>query len=544
MPNSLNHASFRLHPASLLRRAILGLLLLGAAALLIFGPRSEGEHPADPSFTVIQYWEKWTGNEGEQLKQIVDLFNKTTGKQKKIFVQLLTQSEIDKKTLMATANGVPPDVAGLWDKQLPQFAALDALEPLDDLAAAHGINESYYKRVYWNACKYEGKLYGLVSTPATMALHYNKRIFQENADKLRAAGLDPYRAPRNIAELDRYAQALDEWDGAKGSGRLRRAGYLHIEPGWYIDVSLIWFGGEPYDEAHRRLLLDSPQSIAAFDWVRSYSLRLGEDAMQRFKGGLGNFDSPQNAFLAGQVAMEQQGAWMANFIENRMPSMNRWGVSEEELKRERRFAEIKPGMSLAKVEELLGPPASAKIWKAGPSQLTLEFENNLVTTVTPGLRPVAERRKICEWAAAPFPSSDGRPNVTYAQFDVLVIPRGARHVKEAFEFIAFVNRQDISEKLCSMHCKDSPLANVSRAFIENHPNPYIEVFEELANSPNARAVPPVPTWPAVSDEMGVASEAVYTLRQTPEQALHDAQRRKQAELDRFFEVNDKRRKRE
>src|SRR5437868_12847919 len=217
------YSSFILHPSSLIRRAVLGLLFMGAAALLILGPRPEGEHPADPSFTVIQYWEKWTGNEGEQLKQIVDLFNKTTGREKKIFVQLLTQSEIDKKTLMATANGVPPDVAGLWDKQLPQFAALDALEPLDDLAAAHGINESYYKKVYWNACKYEGKLYGLVSTPPTRAPHYNKRIFQENAGKLRAAGLDPDRPPRTIAEPDRHTHALDQWEDSQCQRRLRRA---------------------------------------------------------------------------------------------------------------------------------------------------------------------------------------------------------------------------------------------------------------------------------------------------------------------------------
>ena len=53
----------------------------------------------------------------------------------------------------ASAAGVPPDIAGLWDAQLVQFAAMDALEPLDALATAHGITGDYYKPIYWDACQ-------------------------------------------------------------------------------------------------------------------------------------------------------------------------------------------------------------------------------------------------------------------------------------------------------------------------------------------------------------------------------------------------------
>ena len=59
----------------------------------------------------------------------------------------------------------------------------------------------------------------------------------------------------------------------------------------------------------------------------------------------------------------------------------------------------------------------------------------------------------------PFPSAvPGLEDVTFADFDALVIPQGARHKQEAFEFIAYVNRQDVMEKLCKLHCKNSPLA--------------------------------------------------------------------------------------
>src|SRR5438445_12323814 len=109
------------------------------------------------------------------MQQIVDDFNRTVGREKKIYVRYLSITAVDKKTLISTAAGVPPDVAGLWDAQVAQFADLDAIEPLDELAGACGINESMYKRVIWETCTYAGHLWALPTTPAGVALHYNKR---------------------------------------------------------------------------------------------------------------------------------------------------------------------------------------------------------------------------------------------------------------------------------------------------------------------------------------------------------------------------------
>jgi multiple sugar transport system substrate-binding protein len=461
-----------------------GLLALAAAGVLVFGPRAGADRPKDR--VVVTYWEKWTGNEAAQMKQIVDDFNRTVGAQKGIYVEYLSMSNVNQKTLVATAAGVPPDVAGLWDTQLTQFAAIDALEPLDELAAAKGINANYYKPVYWKGCRYNGRLWGLVSTPAAVALHYNKRIFQENSTKLRTAGLDPNRAPSTLDELDRYAKVLDEFDERK---RIKRAGYLPMEPGWFLVHTGYWFGGQVFDAKTQRFTLTDPKILKAFNWIRDYSQRLGKDSMTEFRSGLGGFNSAQNPFLTGDVVMNQQGPWMANYIENLKPSMNRWKMSKEEEKR----------------------------------------------------LPLEKRRANYEWAAAPFPSAvPGQKNVTYAGFDVLVIPRGARHQKEAFEFIAYVNQQGPMEKLCSMHCKNSPLRQSSESFKLNHPNPYIDVFEELASSPNAYGIPPVPIWPEVVEEMGVAAQRVYLLEMTPEAAMRQSQTRLQQKYDAFRAIQEAR----
>ena len=64
-----------------------------------------------------------------------------------------------------------------------------------------------------------------------------------------------------------------------------------------------------------------------------------------------------------------------------------------------------------------------------------------------------------EWGVAAFPSADPErlPNVSYADSDVLVIPAGAKHPREAFEFIRYLTKQGPMEKFCLGQRKFSPL---------------------------------------------------------------------------------------
>ena len=465
------------------RRIVFSLIAVVAASFLVFGaPKTANDVPAD--FVIVRYWEKWTGNEASQMRQIVDDFNRTVGREKKIHVQYMSMSQIDEKALVSIAAGVPPDIAGLWDPQVVQFAALGALQPLDDLAASHGITADTYLPVYWEGCKYRGKLYALVSTPASIALHYNKLLLQENAERLRAAGLDPTRPPRTIDELGRYSAVLEKRDASK---QLERAGYMPLQS-WYVPFTVYWFGGELFDASTQRFLLDSPQSIRAYEWIKSYSDRLSTQVVQSFVSShnVDNFDTPQNPFLTGVLAMQQQGPWMANYVMHLKPSFS----------------------------QVLVPTAQEKT--------------------------LPRRTDNFGWGVAPFPSADGRENVAYCSFDSLCIPVGARHPKEAFEFIAYVNRHDVSEKLNTMHCKNTQLRHVSQKFFDAHPNPYIDVFQRLAASPNARGIPPVPIWPEVAKELIDAGQAVALAGADPTATLHAAQQRIQAKYDQFRAIQEQR----
>jgi len=463
------------------RSIITAVLVAGVLVLLAFGPRTGA--PAPAGRIVVEYWDTWTGAEMAAMQQTVDDFNRSVGAEKHIFVHFLSQSDISQKTLLAAAANVPPDIAGLWDKPLPQWAALGALEPLDDLAAARGFSEGYYKPIYWKGLHYNGHLYALLSTPNVVALLWNKRIFLEHAAALRAAGLDPARAPRTLSELDQYAGILNQFDSTDPKKPiLLSAGYLPTEPGWYLEQTPLWFGGNLYDEKTGRFTLDSPETLAAFRWIASYSRKLTPGVVNEFHAALGTYGTPANPFLTGQLVMEQQGPWVQTVIEQFKPEMNRW-------------------------------------------------------------QPGETRPDRAEWSVAPFPSSltanaasdDARVDnaVTWCGFNCLAIPRGARHKAEAFEFIAYVNRMDVMEKLCAAHCKNTPLAQHSASWYSDHPNPNAEIFDRLASSPNARTAPPVAVWPEAVDEIKAAVLRVANLEQTPEDAVTSLQQSLQGKLDQF-----------
>jgi multiple sugar transport system substrate-binding protein len=474
-----------------LRILLILLLVVPAVGLVAFGPRPESDLPKNR--TIVEYWEKWSGPEEAAVRPLIDEFNDTVGREKNIYVRYLSTSAIDRKTLVAIAAGTPPDIAGMWDHTLVQYAAMDALEPLDDLAREAGIDEQTYKPVYWRACHYDGQLYALISTPGVVALLYNRLAFERSADALRAQGLDPNRPPQTIDELIRYSDALTQ---VGRDGHVSRVGFLPLEPGWYLPFMPFWFGGSIFDEQTKQLTLTDPGVVAAYDFIARFSRKMGAQEMVSFRSASGsgsNWQSPQNPFITGGVLMEQNGPWMALQFDQSCPEK----------------------------EQLLWPTSVART------------------------KSLAERKRNVFWAAAAFPSAvPGLNDVSYCTSDVLVIPRGAAHKREAFTFMAWLNRQDVMERLCSAHCKNSPLAKVSESFIDNHPNPYIDVYERLAASPNAHGVPQIPILQEVRDELDAVAQRVTLLQTDPATALRDAQQRLDVKYADFLQMQEKRKEKQ
>jgi ABC-type glycerol-3-phosphate transport system substrate-binding protein len=296
-------------------RSIILLVVLGlpAAALLAFGPRGEVDVPAER--TVVRYWEKWTGVEGAAMQRIVDRFNETVGAEHGIWVDYSALGDVDKRMLIATAGGDPPDVAGLYDRFVPPYADQGALMPLDEFVRESGIDLGAFKPIWLNICRYEGTLYGLPSTPYTIALYYNRRLF-------RTAGLDPNRPPRTTAELNEFARRLTRTENDK----IVQLGFT-VSPamlGWWHWVWPYFFGGELWNG--EQFTLDTPATHEAMAWIVERRQAAGNDRVLKFEATAGAIESAQNPFLGERLAMVFQGPWLANWASVYTPDLD-YGVA-------------------------------------------------------------------------------------------------------------------------------------------------------------------------------------------------------------------------
>lgn len=427
--------------------ALLALLLLAVGALTRLCLPEKSSPPATaPGPVTITYWEKWTGFEGDAIQKVVEDYNKS---QNRIFVELVTVSSIEKKLLVATAGGDPPDLSGLYSRNVQVYAEKGALEPLDEGMMAHGIRLDDFIPIYLKECRLRGATYALPIAGMTLALHYNKDMFK-------AAGLNPDKPPATIPELLADAEKLARKDK---NGNYTQLGFLPTEPGWWNWDWIYYLGGDFYDYKTHSITADTPQNTAALRWFADYSARFGVDKLEKFQGSVGPFASPQNAFLSGKLAMVLQGVWMPTFIRHFNPKL--------------------------------------------------------------------------DYGVAPFPAfSKEVHDVTLIESDVVVIPRGSAHPKEAMEFLAYLVSPKAQEELNLLQGKFPMLKKTSADFWRKNQNPFLKVFRKLADSPCAFTAPRMGVFAEYFDEANSAFDQAWLHQKTPEEALKDLQQRMQKVWDR------------
>lgn len=301
----------------LTRRGAIGAMAAGGAAFALFGPR--GAKEASGGRIVLDYWEKWTGHEGKAMQGVIDAFNQS---QSRIFVRYLVTAGVDQKAMIAIAGGNPPDVVGLYNYNVPGFAEMGGILPLDGFDSLVVPKREQYAAGVWPILRHPDatgveRTWAVPNTGGTLAMYYNRSAFRE-------VGLDPDRPPRTISELDEFARKLDVIDA---DGTIRRAGFMHSEPGWWAWPWGFHFGGRLYDRSTNTASFNAPENVRAYEWMEATSGRLGPARVETFKSGFANaYSSALNGLLDNKVAMVMQGPWLANVIAAFKPDLD-YGVA-------------------------------------------------------------------------------------------------------------------------------------------------------------------------------------------------------------------------
>lgn len=420
---------------------------------------------------VVTFWDKWGSDEAAAMREVVEDFNRS---QDGIEVKTLHVAQIDVKLLLAVSGGNPPDVANVWTVSVPDFSEKGALLPLDRLLREAGYDEGTLIPKMREMCRHRGFTWAVPLSPTSMGLLYNRAMFRE-------AGLDPNKPPRTLEELDEMSDRLTEVEIFR-EGKAVRVRYADLRP-------------EERDPRLFKLVRAGHLPQEPGWWVGSWMQWFGGRAVSD-EGEL-RITSPESV-----AAFE----WMAR-------TSRKYGVDNL-----RAF-----GASFANSGMSQSPFLSGKVAMV----LHGIWVPDLISRYAPGL----------DYGAAAFPATaeqveKGLVDVQIIEADVLVIPAGARHPREAAKFLAYCMRPEVAEKLALRMKRLTALREVSAEFYEKHENPDIALWVRLTQSENAFYMPRVPIWREISAEMGVAGDRVRSLSRTPEEALKEAEDRARWRMER------------
>ncbi|WP_226037441.1 extracellular solute-binding protein [Aquibacillus saliphilus] len=204
--------------------------------------------------------------------------------------------------------GKGPDVINLFYGWVPTYVDAGYLQPLPQDAFPHEqIEDEFFPLV--EATKMDGEYWTIPTAVRTLALFYNKDLFEE-------AGLDPNSPPETWEELEDYAVQLTKTDG----DRLEQSG-MAWEPAqqghqWLRDGLTIQAGGQVLGEDRKEVVWgDDPAGLEAFKYWLSFPTDLGTSEQ-------GFFTDDVTAFITGKAAMNVDGSFRIGSLQSDAPDLN------------------------------------------------------------------------------------------------------------------------------------------------------------------------------------------------------------------------------
>lgn len=159
---------------------------------------------------VVRFWAM--GYEGEMVAQLLPEFERRNPGIR-VDLQQLPWTAAHEKLLTAFAGDALPDVVPLGNTWIAEFAALDALEPLDDrIAASPGFAREDYFPGAWDTGVVEGATYAVPWYVETRVPYYRRDLLQAAGVASPPADWTAWRAAmvaiKRQAGTDRYAVLL------------------------------------------------------------------------------------------------------------------------------------------------------------------------------------------------------------------------------------------------------------------------------------------------------------------------------------------------
>ncbi|MBZ6078551.1 extracellular solute-binding protein [Microvirga puerhi] len=259
----------------------------------------------------IEYWQYVFDTRVKAMDQLIQKFQ-AANPDIKVKHTTFPYAEYQTKVASAITAGQGPDVVQLFYGWLDGFVSGKLIQPLPkDAFAQDKIEAEFFPIIA--AMKRNGEYYGLPTAVRSLALFYNKKLFQ-------TAGLDPNKPPQTIEEFIAAAEKVAKHDS---SGNMLSEGFAMDMAGqdhqWWREVLIRQNGGVPYTDNDRKVVYNSEAGLKA--------LQFYVDLQKKLKvGQVGFMDEAQAAFKGGLAAMTIDGTFRLGAFSS--IKAFEWGVTE------------------------------------------------------------------------------------------------------------------------------------------------------------------------------------------------------------------------
>ena len=279
-----------------MKRRGMATVLAGTMVLSMLGGFAvqADEESYDP--ITIQFWNGWTGSDGQVLMEYVDKFNETN--KWNITVEMDMSSEFrDKITTAMAADAAPALILG---NAAYKYTYDGKLRKLDEIWDNTDIKKEDFVSSYLDSLSTDDGLYGVPFQISSYVMYWNKDLFEK-------AGLDPETPPATYDEWTEMAQKLTDPDShVYGSG----LSYTNVG----ADACIMqMFGGLEVTEQDGKWHANFENNQGYIDFVSWFKTQ--------FDNGSNPTESDLDTmFVSNQLGLYITGAWL-------MADLNTYGIN-------------------------------------------------------------------------------------------------------------------------------------------------------------------------------------------------------------------------
>ena len=313
---------------------VIAFLLLIASSFFIENLKSHSKE----SVKTIQFWHYWSGVEKKPIDNLARKFNAENHDFK---VKVLSISMPRKKILTAIVGNVAPDLVHVDGDMVTDFALRNALQEIDLTEFEVGkFNPNFLKMLNINCSLSEkSHMQGLRKGKERSLLSVNERSSTEYnaADGALQTGCQwamPYIGGTEAMYINK--DLMDKW-GLKTPQSLEdlvnvfdkslekdkdSIAFIPSWPSWFGEFLPAYFGGS-WTDKEGKVTANSKENIEAWQWIENnFIAKMPAEKILSFSEGFGAYQSPDNPFYSGKVAIEASGVWEKKLATIYAPKMN------------------------------------------------------------------------------------------------------------------------------------------------------------------------------------------------------------------------------